>query len=100
VRNLTPHATPLLIINTSGLELNEAGPWSKVNRGEAELVLQHCKKLLEAGVKPDDIGIISPYKAQAISGNFRYLINLMMMMMIISFEFNTIQYNTIQFISA
>jgi superfamily I DNA and/or RNA helicase len=60
-----PGAGPLLIISTTKLGLSEAGHKSKTNQGEAKLVLQHCKQLLKAGVKGEDIGIISPYKAQA-----------------------------------
>lgn len=62
---MMPQAGPLLTISTSGLGRCEAGHKSKSNEKEAGLVIHHCKKLLKANVKPEDIGIISPYKAQA-----------------------------------
>ncbi|OMJ22017.1 DNA polymerase alpha-associated DNA helicase A [Smittium culicis] len=37
---------------------------SKLNNGEAELVLSHVKLLCEAGVNMSDIAVISPYNAQ------------------------------------
>lgn len=35
-----------------------------MNEGEATVTLMHAKKLLESGVNPSDIGIITPYAAQ------------------------------------
>lgn len=40
------------------------GGGSKYNELEALLCIQHLQALLHAGVKPGDIGIISPYNAQ------------------------------------
>lgn len=37
---------------------------SKSNEMEAGLVKQHVKKLVEAGVRPDDIAVVTPYNAQ------------------------------------
>lgn len=37
---------------------------SKSNEMEAALVVLHVKKLVEAGLKPDDIAVITPYNAQ------------------------------------
>ena len=37
---------------------------SKFNGGEAEIVLEHFKKLLSHGIKSESIAIISPYSAQ------------------------------------
>jgi DNA polymerase alpha-associated DNA helicase A len=37
---------------------------SKSNEGEAALVKVHVVRLIEAGVKPDDIAVITPYNAQ------------------------------------
>lgn len=38
---------------------------SKSNEMEAALVRQHVKKLVDAGVKPEDIAVVTPYNAQA-----------------------------------
>lgn len=43
-----------------GVSLGE----SKSNEMEAELVKLHVRKLVEAGVKPDDIAVLTPYNAQ------------------------------------
>lgn len=37
---------------------------STMNEGEARVAIAHAKRLLEAGVSPGDIGIITPYSAQ------------------------------------
>ena len=42
----------------------EDGGESKLNRGEAEAAFAHVRRLLAAGVKPSEIGIITPYAAQ------------------------------------
>ncbi|KAF2432764.1 DNA helicase [Tothia fuscella] len=44
----------------AGMSLGE----SKSNEGEAAVVKMHVKKLVEAGVKPDDIAVVTPYNAQ------------------------------------
>lgn len=43
---------------------------SKSNEMEASLVKSHVQKLVDAGVKPDDIAVVTPYNAQlaAMSG--------------------------------
>lgn len=41
-----------------------ASAGSKYNEMEALVVVQHVKKLIEAGVQPELIGVISPYSAQ------------------------------------
>lgn len=40
---------------------------SKSNEMEAALVKQHVQKLVDAGVKPEDIAIVTPYNAQVSS---------------------------------
>ncbi|CUM63976.1 uncharacterized protein PRCAT00001564001 [Priceomyces carsonii] len=45
--------------NDSGLNVG-----SKYNEMEVHVILQHLKKLLDSGVSPQDIGLISPYSAQ------------------------------------
>ena len=37
---------------------------SKSNEGEASLVKLHVTRLIEAGVKPEDIAVVTPYNAQ------------------------------------
>lgn len=37
---------------------------SKFNEGEAKIVLDHYKKLIDSGIKSENIAIISPYSAQ------------------------------------
>lgn len=34
------------------------------NEGEARVVMAHVARLVEAGVAPQDIGVIAPYSAQ------------------------------------
>ena len=37
---------------------------SKFNEGEAKIAIEHCTKLVDSGVNPENIAIISPYSAQ------------------------------------
>lgn len=58
---------PLVLVDTAGCEMEEAREEegdSLRNEGEAEAVLKYVEKLLEAGVKGEEIGIITPYSAQ------------------------------------
>ncbi|KAK1849394.1 DNA-binding protein smubp-2 [Colletotrichum chrysophilum] len=41
---------------------------SKSNEMEAALVRQHAQSLVDAGVKPEDIAVVTPYNAQVSSG--------------------------------
>jgi DNA polymerase alpha-associated DNA helicase A len=43
-----------------GISLGE----SKSNRGEAAVVVMHVRSLLTAGVRPEDVAVITPYNAQ------------------------------------
>ncbi|XP_043202420.1 DNA-binding protein SMUBP-2-like isoform X2 [Amphibalanus amphitrite] len=57
----------LLLVDTAGCRLDEvqtdeAG--SRGNEGEADIVLSHARSLVEAGLAPDQIGIITPYNLQ------------------------------------
>lgn len=58
---------PLLLIDTSGLDmeeyLEEEGE-SLWNDGEAQVTMTHALRIIEAGVSPANIGIITPYAAQ------------------------------------
>ena len=58
--------TTLLMIDTAGCDMyegeTEAG--SRYNEGEAELVSQHVRKIIDLGVDPHEIAIITPYNGQ------------------------------------
>jgi ATP-dependent RNA/DNA helicase IGHMBP2 len=59
--------TVMLLIDTAGCGLEESvgdADGSKSNEGEARIVVQHVEALLEAGLRPADIGVITPYNAQ------------------------------------
>jgi DNA polymerase alpha-associated DNA helicase A len=45
---------------------------SKSNEMEAALVKQHVRNLVDAGVKPDDIAVITPYNAQVCLISFLF----------------------------
>jgi len=64
---------PMLFIDTAGFELRESIPasdslleddLSKMNEGEAKLVVKHLAELLASGLSPKDIAVITPYNAQ------------------------------------
>ena len=57
----------LLFLDTAGRGFEEAlelGSESRFNREEAEFLANYLKQLLETGVKPEEIAVISPYSAQ------------------------------------
>ena len=61
--------TVLRMIDTAGQGLGECSSLSRsapsfANLGEAAVVIDYVVKLIEHGIKPDQIAIISPYKAQ------------------------------------
>lgn len=57
---------PFLLIDTAGCAMyeteNAAG--SRFNEGEAELVIEHVRKLINMGIQQDQIAIITPYNGQ------------------------------------
>ncbi|TWU08020.1 AAA domain-containing protein [Stieleria varia] len=58
---------PLELIDTAGAgfdEQLEPDGESKLNRGEAKVVLHLVRELMESGIKPRQIAIIAPYAAQ------------------------------------
>jgi ATP-dependent RNA/DNA helicase IGHMBP2 len=58
---------PLCFLDTAGCGLDESDgdeDGSRDNPGEARIVSLHVRSLLEAGVRPQDIAVISPYNAQ------------------------------------
>lgn len=58
---------PLLLIDTAGCDLEETEPGasdSRANEGEVELVRRHVEGLLAAGVRAEDVAVITPYNAQ------------------------------------
>ena len=58
--------TPIVFIDTQGdfPEKQNKDSQSKYNPEEAKLIKKLVEKLLEAGISPKDIGIITPYKDQ------------------------------------
>lgn len=60
--------TAIRFFDTAGShcsEQTESEGSSRENRGEAEYVAQQVSELLKSGVRPDEIGVITPYGAQA-----------------------------------
>ena len=58
---------PLVFMDTAGKgfeEKLEQGSESRYNPEEAELVIRCLKQMLDCGVKPEEIAVISPYSAQ------------------------------------
>lgn len=61
-------APPVLFLDTAGKgfdEKREESSLSLFNDGEAELVVARVNELLEAGLNPRELAVISPYSAQA-----------------------------------
>ena len=58
--------TPLLLIDTAGCALHEQtnAAGSRFNEGEAQIVRRHLVKLIERGVTPPQIAVITPYNGQ------------------------------------
>jgi superfamily I DNA and/or RNA helicase len=59
---------PFLFIDTAGKGFDEAaaeGSESLTNVGEAKLVLGRARALLASGLLPQELGVITPYRAQA-----------------------------------
>lgn len=59
--------TPVSFIDTAGASYDETvepDGDSRFNPMEAELVLQKAQALLDAGLAPDDLAVITPYSAQ------------------------------------
>ncbi len=57
----------LLLIDTAGCgyeERQEEEGDSRSNEGEAQAVAAHVQKLVAAGIRPEAIGVITPYSAQ------------------------------------
>jgi hypothetical protein len=55
---------PLLAVHTEGNEQTDPDTKSKYNPDEAKIVAEQTEMLLESGIAPEDIGIITPYTAQ------------------------------------
>lgn len=62
-------APPVLFLDTAGRGWEDSQPEgseSRANEGEAEVVALRAKELLDAGLAPDDLAVITPYAAQAL----------------------------------
>ena len=73
--NLTQ--TVLMLMDTAGKGMDECKSASKVapsfaNLGEAAIVVQHVKSLVENGVKPREIAIVTPYSLQVLYAHAYY----------------------------
>ena len=62
LRLLESYPHPLILIDTSGGGVCEAGELSKYNPGEAEIVSKFCEELISLGIT--DISVVTPYNAQ------------------------------------
>lgn len=63
-------ALALLLIDTAGCDHAESAvsdQGSKANAGEAALTDLHVRRLVEAGVRPQQIAVVTPYNLQVIS---------------------------------
>ena len=56
----------LMLVDTTGCDMhetvNEAG--SRYNEGEAKIVVSHVHTLINLGIRPQDIAVITPYNGQ------------------------------------
>lgn len=67
VKKVAASEEVFLFLDTAGRGFEEAlepGSESRYNREEAVLVIRHLENLLQLGVKPEEIAVISPYSAQ------------------------------------
>lgn len=67
VKKVAETEEPVLFIDTAGKgfeEKLEEGSESRYNPEEAALVLEQLQKMLDLGVPPEEIAVISPYSAQ------------------------------------
>lgn len=58
---------PLLLIDTAGCDLWEMDvpeEISKGNKGEADIVNHHVRRLISCGLSVDEIAVIAPYNLQ------------------------------------
>jgi ATP-dependent RNA/DNA helicase IGHMBP2 len=58
--------TTLLLVDTAGCDMHETvnAAGSRFNQGEAQVVTQHVRKLVDMGVQQTQIAIITPYNGQ------------------------------------
>ncbi len=67
VKECTESTEPFLFVDTAGKgfeEKLEEGSESRYNPEEAQMVLDQLRKMIEIGVHPKEIAVISPYSAQ------------------------------------
>ncbi|KAF5201434.1 Dna-binding protein smubp-2 [Thalictrum thalictroides] len=58
----------LLLVDIAGCDMEEKKDEedSTLNEGEADVAIAHARRLIQSGVQPSDIGIITPYAAQVV----------------------------------
>jgi ATP-dependent RNA/DNA helicase IGHMBP2 len=67
IKDQSVDAPPVILLDTAGKGFyDEVAPntESRQNPGEADLLLLHAKRLLDAGLNPNDLALIAPYSAQ------------------------------------
>ncbi|CAB4058726.1 IGHMBP2 [Lepeophtheirus salmonis] len=70
IENNEETSVPIILIDTAGCDMHEfvadgdEENGSKGNEGEASLVVSHVRKLIDAGMNPSDIAVITPYNLQ------------------------------------
>lgn len=67
VKNTDETSAPVVLIDTAGCDMWESVAEdgdTKLNEGEAKVVVAHLRNLIAAGVPAKDIGIITPYTGQ------------------------------------
>ena len=68
VRETEDTSLALLLIDTAGCDVSELDLEEEVSRGnegEADIVTAHVTALVDAGLNPSDVAVISPYNLQA-----------------------------------
>ncbi len=61
----------MVLIDTTGCEMYEletSDEISRANEGEAAIVCIYVKGLIDSGIKPQDIAVITPYNLQVRKG--------------------------------
>lgn len=67
VQPLASEIPVLMMVDTTGCDCEEQAENegdSKYNEGEAKIVISHALKLVELGIAPAHIGVITPYNGQ------------------------------------
>ena len=69
----------LVLVDTAGCcmeELTTKDGISKCNPGEASVVVSHINSLVKAGVRVEDIAVVTPYNLQVLLSRLSYLVHM------------------------